>query len=116
MVVGACFAALWLLCTAGLTLLAKTPAQRAQRRHVLASLLPLLGRAAFLTAATLKFYCPDDGDIAKWEYVAWVFVFLPIPLLAVASAVSGRVARFFDALLLCLALASLPQCWMTPFF
>ena len=71
-----------------------------------ASALPLLASAAYLAAAALRFYAPVDGDIAKWEYIVWVFVFLPIPIVQALSSLDGqpaRLARARAALLACAA-------------
>ena len=71
-----------------------------------AAALPLLASAAYLGAAALRFYAPVDGDIAKWEYIVWVFVFLPIPIVQALSSLDGqpaRLARARAALLACAA-------------
>jgi hypothetical protein len=59
-----------------------------------AAALPLLASAAYLGAAALRFYAPVDGDIAKWEYIVWVFVFLPIPIVQALSSLDGQPARW----------------------
>jgi hypothetical protein len=74
-----------------------------------ASALPLLASAAYLGAAALRFYAPVDGDIAKWEYIAWVFVFLPIPIVQALSSLDGPPARLARAALLACAAAGCVQ-------
>jgi hypothetical protein len=81
-----------------------------------AALLPLLASAAYLGAAALRFYAPVDGDIAKWEYIVWVFVFLPIPIVQALSSLDGRPARLARAALLACAAAGCVQSVVTRVF
>ena len=81
-----------------------------------ASTLPLLTSAAYLGAAALRFYDPVDGDIAKWEYVVWVFVFLPIPIVQALSSLDGQPARLARAALLACAAAGCLQSVVTKAF
>lgn len=115
MVLTVCFGLLWLFSSATV-LLSKSAAGSAERQNLFAATVSLLASALFLCAVSLKFYCPADGDIAKWEYVAWAFVFLPMPLIAARRVLSAGKARVFDAALLALTAASLLQCIVTPLF
>ena len=72
--------------------------------------------AACLGAAALRFYNPADGDIAKWEYVVWVFVFLPIPIVQALSSLDGQPARLARAALLSCAAAGCLQSVVTKAF
>jgi hypothetical protein len=74
-----------------------------------AALYPLAASAAYLIAAALGAYVPEDGDIAKWEYVVWVFVFLPIPLIQVTAGLGGGAAASARAGLWGLAVVGLAQ-------
>jgi hypothetical protein len=81
-----------------------------------AAALPLLASAAYLGAAALRFYAPVDGDIAKWEYIVWVFVFLPIPIVQAVSSLDGQPARWARAALLACAAAGCVQSVVTGAF
>jgi hypothetical protein len=81
-----------------------------------AATLPLLASAAYLGAAALRFYAPVDGDIAKWEYIVWVFVFLPIPIVQALSSLDGQPARWARAALLACAAAGCVQSVVTGAF
>ena len=81
-----------------------------------ASALPLLASAAYLGAAALRFYAPVDGDIAKWEYIVWVFVFLPIPIVQALSSLDEQPARLARAALLACAAAGCLQSVVTTAF
>ena len=81
-----------------------------------AAVLPLLASAAYLGAAALRFYAPVDGDIAKWEYIVWVFVFLPIPIVQALSSLDGRPARLARAAVLACAAAGCVQSVVTTAF
>jgi hypothetical protein len=81
-----------------------------------AAALPLLASATYLGAAALRFYAPVDGDIAKWEYIVWVFVFLPIPIVQALSSLDGRPGRLARAALLACAAAGCVQSIVTTAF
>jgi hypothetical protein len=81
-----------------------------------AAALPLLASAAYLGAAALRFYAPVDGDIAKWEYIVWVFVFLPIPIVQAVSSPDGQPARWARAALFACAGAGCMQSVVTGAF
>jgi hypothetical protein len=81
-----------------------------------AAALPLLASAAYLGAAALRFYAPVDGDIAKWEYIVWVFVFLPIPVVQALSSLDRQPARLARAALLACAAAGCLQSVVTGAF
>ena len=81
-----------------------------------AAVVPLLASAAYLGAAATRFYAPVDGDIAKWEYIVWVFVFLPIPIVQALSSLDGQPARVARAALLACAVAGCLQSVVTTAF
>jgi len=81
-----------------------------------AAALPLVASAAYLGAAALRFYAPVDGDIAKWEYIVWVFVFLPIPIVQALSSLDGQPARLARAALLACTAAGCLQSIVTTAF
>lgn len=114
-VLSACFGLLWLVSSATV-LFSKSAAAPTERRNLFAAAMCLLGCALFLCAASLKYYCPEDGDIAKWEYVVWACVFLPIPLISAMRVLSLEKAKVYEAALLALTLAGLVQCIVTPLF
>src|SRR4029077_10744067 len=75
--------------------------------------LPLLAPAAYPGGGARRFYAPVDGDIAKWEYIVWVFVFLPIPIVQALSSLEGQPARLARAALLACAAAGCLQSVVT---
>ncbi len=92
LVAGAAFLALSAV-SAGVLLAHGAPSREARSQPgtspSLAAIAPLLASAAYLVGGALTFHDPADGDIAKWEYITWVFVFLPIPIVGAWRRLHG---------------------------